>query len=109
VKRAKIEMPGFVRPQLATLKTKAPAGEQWFHEVKYDAATGSKFTSTAAGRRSTPATDSTGRNASPPLPAPSISRDKQSSTGRWTSSTKAGPISELQAELAAGRQDRLVY
>jgi bifunctional non-homologous end joining protein LigD len=30
------EMPGFVKPQLATLKSKAPKGAQWIHEIKYD-------------------------------------------------------------------------
>jgi len=30
------EMPGFVPPQLATLKSKAPVGEKWLHEIKYD-------------------------------------------------------------------------
>jgi bifunctional non-homologous end joining protein LigD len=30
------EMPGFIKPQLATLKSKAPKGEQWLHEIKYD-------------------------------------------------------------------------
>nr|WP_049801670.1 non-homologous end-joining DNA ligase [Bradyrhizobium sp. CCBAU 15615] len=29
-------MPGFIKPQLATLKMKAPAGEGWIHEIKYD-------------------------------------------------------------------------
>jgi bifunctional non-homologous end joining protein LigD len=29
-------MPGFIGPQLATLKMKAPSGAQWIHEVKYD-------------------------------------------------------------------------
>lgn len=29
-------MPGFIAPQLATLKMKAPSGAQWIHEVKYD-------------------------------------------------------------------------
>lgn len=32
----RIEMPGFIKPQLATLKPKAPKGEQWVHEIKYD-------------------------------------------------------------------------
>ena len=27
-------MPGFIKPQLATLKSKAPKGEQWLHEIK---------------------------------------------------------------------------
>ena len=30
------EMPGFIKPQLATLKAKAPTGPQWLHEIKYD-------------------------------------------------------------------------
>jgi ATP-dependent DNA ligase len=30
------EMPGFIKPQLATLKSKAPAGPQWLHEIKFD-------------------------------------------------------------------------
>ena len=29
-------MPGFIKPQLATLKGKAPAGEQWIHEIKFN-------------------------------------------------------------------------
>ena len=29
-------MPGFIKPQLATLKSKAPKGDQWLHEVKFD-------------------------------------------------------------------------
>jgi bifunctional non-homologous end joining protein LigD len=29
-------MPGFIKPQLATLKAKAPQGEHWLHEIKYD-------------------------------------------------------------------------
>jgi bifunctional non-homologous end joining protein LigD len=29
-------MPGFIKPQLATLKSKAPQGQQWLHEIKFD-------------------------------------------------------------------------
>src|SRR4051812_11826176 len=29
-------MPGLIKPQLATLKSKAPRVSQWIHEVKYD-------------------------------------------------------------------------
>lgn len=29
-------MPGFIGPQLATLKMKAASGSQWIHEIKYD-------------------------------------------------------------------------
>src|SRR5271170_8032692 len=30
------EMPGFIKPQLATLKASAPKGDQWLHEIKFD-------------------------------------------------------------------------
>jgi bifunctional non-homologous end joining protein LigD len=30
------EMSGFIKPQLATLKAKAPSGDQWLHEIKFD-------------------------------------------------------------------------
>jgi bifunctional non-homologous end joining protein LigD len=30
------DMPVFIPPQLATLKSKAPAGSKWIHEIKYD-------------------------------------------------------------------------
>jgi bifunctional non-homologous end joining protein LigD len=29
-------MPGFIKPQLATLKSKAPKGDRWIHEIKFD-------------------------------------------------------------------------
>ncbi|MDI2060574.1 non-homologous end-joining DNA ligase [Bradyrhizobium elkanii] len=29
-------MPGFIKPQLATLRSKAPSGDKWIHEIKYD-------------------------------------------------------------------------
>jgi hypothetical protein len=33
---ASAEMPGFIKPQLAMLKAKAPSGDQWLHEIKFD-------------------------------------------------------------------------
>ena len=32
----KAALPGFVEPTLATLVSKAPAGERWLHEIKFD-------------------------------------------------------------------------
>jgi bifunctional non-homologous end joining protein LigD len=29
-------MPGFIKPQLATLRSKAPSGANWLHEIKFD-------------------------------------------------------------------------
>jgi bifunctional non-homologous end joining protein LigD len=30
------QMPGFIKPQLATLCSKAPKRDQWLHEIKFD-------------------------------------------------------------------------
>ncbi|WGF89220.1 DNA ligase D [Marinivivus vitaminiproducens] len=35
-KKAAPSIPGFVPPQLATLVTEAPGGQEWLHELKYD-------------------------------------------------------------------------
>ena len=29
-------IPGFIKPQLATLKSKTPGDDQWLNEIKYD-------------------------------------------------------------------------
>ncbi|WP_369527174.1 non-homologous end-joining DNA ligase [Bradyrhizobium diazoefficiens] len=108
-KRTRAAMPGFIKPQLATLKTKAPAGEDWIHEIKYDGYriqlhidgdTRKAFTrnghdwikrfSTIAG-----AFD---------LPYPAIIDGEVVVVHEGRTN-----FSELQAELAGGRQDRLQY
>jgi bifunctional non-homologous end joining protein LigD len=105
----KREMPGFIRPQLATLKSKAPSGEGWIHEIKYDGYRVQVHIN--AGRKKV------------------FTRNGLDWTKRF--STIAGAFdlpgqaiidgevvvihenrtnfSELQAELAAGKQGRLVY
>jgi bifunctional non-homologous end joining protein LigD len=105
----RLEMPGFIKPQLATLKPKAPKGDQWIHEIKYDGSrvqlhinSGKKKVFTRNGldwtkRFSTiaGAFDITGQ-------AIIDGEVVVIHEGRTN-------FSELQAELAAGRQDRLVY
>lgn len=51
-------MPEFIKPQLATLRTKAPTGD-YLHEIKYD---GYRVSSTSTSGRAKPtaATGSTG-------------------------------------------------
>jgi ATP-dependent DNA ligase len=36
LRMVKRDMPGFIKPQLATLRSKAPSGPQWLHEIKFD-------------------------------------------------------------------------
>ena len=102
-------MPGFIKPQLATLKSRAPKGDQWLHEIKYD---GYRIqVHLSRGRKKV------------------FTRNGLDWTKRFTEIAGALAISgeaiidgevvvvhegrtnfsELQAELAAGRQGRLVY
>ena len=102
-------MPGFIRPQLATLKSKAPKGDQWLHEIKYD---GYRIqVHLKNGRKKV------------------YTRNGLGWTKRFTEIAGALHIageaiidgevvvvhegrtnfSELQAELAAGRQGRMVF
>jgi bifunctional non-homologous end joining protein LigD len=105
----KSEMPGFIKPQLATLKARPLKGERWLHEIKFD---GYRVQINLNKRK----------------------RKVYTRTGLdWTKRFSAiagalvipGPViidgevvvvhagrtnfSELQAELAAGRQDKLVF
>ena len=102
-------MPGFIKPQLATLKSKAPQGEQWIHEIKYDGYRVQLHLN--AGKKRV------------------FTRNGLDWTKRFSTIARAFHISgqaivdgevvvvhegrtnfsELQAELAAGGQDRLVY
>jgi bifunctional non-homologous end joining protein LigD len=87
-------MPGFIKPQLAALKSKAPKGEHWLHEIKFDGYRiqvhlnrGRKKVFTRNGLDWTKRfTEITGALA---IPYPV----KPSSTARWWSSMKGAPIS----------------
>jgi hypothetical protein len=99
-------MPGFIKPQLATLKSKAPKGDQWLHEIKYDGYriqvlinSGRKKVYTRNGLDWT--------NVSPP--SPRIGHPGEAIIDGELVVVHEGRtnFSELRAELAAGRQDRL--
>ena len=81
------EMPAFIKPQLATLKSKAPKGVQWLHEIKYDGYRVQLHTS--RGRKKVFTRNGYGEVV--------VLKD-----GRTN-------YSELQAELVGGRQSRLEY
>jgi bifunctional non-homologous end joining protein LigD len=102
-------MPGFIKPQLATLKAKAPQGEQWIHEIKYDGYrvqvhlnSGRKKVFTRNGLDWTKRfTEIAGALA---IPGQAIIDGEVVVVHEGRTN-----FSELQAELAAGRQGRLVY
>jgi bifunctional non-homologous end joining protein LigD len=102
-------MPGFIKPQLATLKSKAPKGEQWLHEIKYDGYRvqvhlnrGRKKVYTRNGLDWTKRFSTIAGALDIPGEAIIDGEVVVVHEGRTS-------FSELQAELAAGRQDRLVY
>ncbi len=102
-------MPGFIKPQLATLKTKAPKGDLWLHEIKYDGYRvqvhvngGRKKVYTRNGLDWTKRFSTIAGALDIPGQAIIDGEVVVVHEGR----TK---FSELQAELAAGRQDRLVF
>jgi bifunctional non-homologous end joining protein LigD len=102
-------MPGFIKPQLATLKSRAPQGEQWLHEIKYDGYRvqvhlnrGRKKVFTRTGLDWTKRfTEIAGALA---IPGEAIIDGEVVVVHEGRTN-----FSELQAELAAGRQGRLVY
>ncbi|KRR10769.1 ATP-dependent DNA ligase [Bradyrhizobium jicamae] len=102
-------MPGFIKPQLATLKSKAPNGGQWLHEIKYDGYRvqvhvngGRKKVYTRNGLDWTKRFSAIAGALDIPGEAIIDGEVVVVHEGRTN-------FSELQAELAAGRQDRLVY
>jgi bifunctional non-homologous end joining protein LigD len=103
------EMPGFIKPQLATLESKAPKGPRWLHEIKYDGYRvqihlnkGRKKVLTRNGL------DWTKRFS---IIAGALDLPGQAVIDGEVVVIKDGRtnFSELQAELAAGGQDRLVF
>src|ERR1700679_3121923 len=105
----KSEMPGFINPQLATLRARVPKGDQWLHEIKFDGYRvqihlnwGKRKVYTRNGL------DWTKRFSviagALDIPGPAVIDGKV--VGVHEGRTN---FSELQAELAAGRQDRLVF
>src|SRR5258708_3112874 len=103
------EMPGFIKPQLATLKARAPIGGQWLHEIKYDGYrlqihlnNGKRKVYTRNGM------DWTKRSS---VMAGAVDIPGQAIIDGEVVVVHEGRtnFSELQAELAAGRQDRLIY
>ena len=106
---ATAEMPGFIKPQLATLKAIAPSGDQWLHEIKFDGYRvqvhldkGKKRVFTRNGLDWTKRFSVIAGALDLPGQAILDGEVVVIHEGRTN-------FSELQSELAAGKQDRLVY
>src|SRR6185312_15695116 len=101
-----MRMPGFIKPQLATLKMKAP-GKGYLHEIKFDGYRVQIHTGSAPRAFTRNGHDWVKRfsRIAGALDIPPAIIDGEVVVvheGRTN-------FSELQAELAGGRQDRLIY
>ncbi|WP_354100767.1 RNA ligase family protein [Bradyrhizobium sp. RT5a] len=108
MRAAKAEMPGFIKPQLPTLKTKAPS-EGYIHEVKYDGYRAQVH----VGKGSPKIFTRNGHDWTKPFSAIAGAFKLKSQRifdgevvviheGRTN-------FSELQADLAKGRQNRMLF
>jgi bifunctional non-homologous end joining protein LigD len=102
-------MPGFIKPQLATLKSTAPKGEQWLHEIKFDGYRVQVHVN--AGRKKVYTRNGLDWTKRFSTIAAALDISGQAIIDGEVVVIHEGRtnFSELQAELAAGRQDRLVY
>jgi len=102
------EMPDFIKPQLATLKSKGPTGPRWLHEIKYD---GYRI-QVHLNKGKTKVFTRNGLDWSKRFSviAGALDLPGQAIIDGEVVVIKDGRtnFSDLQAELAAGRQDKLV-
>jgi bifunctional non-homologous end joining protein LigD len=105
----KSEMPGFIKPQLATLKASAPKGDQWLHEIKFDGYRVQIHLN--KGKRKVYTRNGLDWTKRFSLIAGALDIPGQAIIDGEVVVIHEGRtnFSELQAELAAGKQDRLVY
>jgi bifunctional non-homologous end joining protein LigD len=103
------EMPGFIKPQLATLKSKAPVGSQWLHEIKFDGYRVQVHLN--KGKRKVYTRNGLDWTKRFSLIAGALDIPGQAIIDGEVVVIHEGRtnFSELQAELAAGHQDRLIY
>jgi bifunctional non-homologous end joining protein LigD len=103
------EMPGFIKPQLATLKARAPSGDRWLHEIKFDGYRVQIHLN--KGKRNVYTRNGLDWTKRFSLIAGAFDIPGQAIIDGEVVVLHEGRtnFSELQADLAAGKQDRLVY
>ncbi|MDO9443099.1 MAG: ATP-dependent DNA ligase, partial [Beijerinckiaceae bacterium] len=105
------EMPRFFGPQLATLRAKAPPGDRWIHEIKFDGYRGQVHVDRGTARVFTRGgLDWTKKfpmiaEAAAALPVDRVVLDGEICVVAGGKTD----FSALQAELKSGRQRALVY
>lgn len=104
-------MPGFIPPQLATLRPRPPAGADWIHEIKFDGYRAQIHVSANGTRVFTRSgLDWTKRFTGIASPWAGAGVDQAVVDGEIVVVVDSRTdFSALQADLAAGRQDRLLF
>ncbi len=109
----KAAFPGFVAPALATLKSRPPGGEKWVHEIKFDGyrlqaliRSGRVTLMTRSGLDWTEKFGAAISDAFASLPMESAIIDGEVIV---EGAANASDFSSLQADLSAGRTDRMVF
>lgn len=105
------EMPGFIPPQLATLKPKPPAGDRWIHEIKFDGYRSQVHIDRGRVRIFTrKGLDWSKRFSAIAETFTGIPVERAIIDGEIVViENERTDFGALQADLAAGRQDRLLY
>ncbi|HEY6630197.1 MAG TPA: DNA ligase D [Rhizobiaceae bacterium] len=106
-------MPGFVEPQLATLRSTPPSGEEWLHEVKFDGyriqahVSGGKVT--LFTRKGLDWTAKFGTAIAEALAALDCQDAILDGEVAVLSDSGVASFSALQAALSAGRTERMLF
>lgn len=104
-------MPGFIRPQLGTLKKSPPTGSRWIHEIKLDGyRTQAHLRDNHARIFTRNGLDWTKKLKAIAEPLTKVSVDEAILDGEVVVVADGRPdFAALQADLASGRQDRLLF
>jgi bifunctional non-homologous end joining protein LigD len=105
----KSAMPGFIKPQLAALKAKAPSGDQWLHEIKFDGYRVQIHIDRGKKRAFTRNGHDWVKRFSTIAGALDISGQAIIDGEMVVIHEGRTNFSELQADLAAGKQNRLIF
>lgn len=107
------KMPGFIPPMLATLVKATPGDDRWLHEVKFD---GYRIQAQIAGgkvrlftRSGRDWTDRFGKDIAAALASLPVRQAVVDGEIVVEASGRSSDFSALQADLAEGRTDRMVY
>ena len=102
-------MPGFIKPQIATLKSNAPSGEPWIHEIKYDGYRLQLHVDRGKAKIFTRNGHDWTKRFSNIAGAFALKSQSIFDGEAVVIHEARTNFSELQADLASGRQDRIVF